>query len=287
MDFSLLISDPFGALTLAERKNQLLATNRDAWTSYGLRLTPEESEMILQTEKHALDAEDLVQLGADITPRLIHWFLPSGYLGYNYAQRVAALTEGFYCIKGSLQALYDEADDPECFLSDNALLDYMYRFFVSPTCAGDIDETVALTERIIVGAMRRLLADRAAKRKAASAAQGDPVTRALYADMRQLELDEPGYDTDYERELYDYEYREAMHTDVFGNYAEDYDDEIAAHTRGTYAEELEEALRRNPALLLPSADMEAEWERRCEEWDELDAAAAKAEQARRNAGKES
>ena len=285
MDFSLLAADPFGALSTAERKNLILATNRDAWTSYGLQLTLEESEMILQTEKRALDAENLVQLGSDITPRIIHLFLPSGYLGQHYALRVAELTAAFYRIKGSLQALYDEADDPECFLSDNALLDYMYRFFVSPNCAGDIDETVTLTERIIVGGMRRLLEARAAKRKAAAAAfQGDPVTRALYADLRQLETDEPGYDTDYERELYDYKYREAMHTDVFGNYAEDYDVETAAYTRGTYAEELEEALRRNPALLLPSADMEAEWEQRAEEWEELDAAAL-AEQKRRN-GKE-
>lgn len=281
MEFSLLAVDSFGALSTAERKDLILATNRDAWTSYGLQLTPEDTEMILQTEKRALDAENLVQLGADITPRIIHWFLPSGYLGRNYALQVAALTAAFYRIKGDLQALYDEADDPACFLSDNALLDYMYRFFVSPTCAGDIDEMVTLTERIVVTGMRRLLTQRAEQRKAAARARGgDPVNRALYADLRQSEQDEPDYDTEYDQEMYDYAYREAMHTDVFGNYAEDYDDEIAVRTRGTYAEELEEALRRNPALLLPSAAMEAEWESRAEEWEELDA-----EAARRQAGK--
>ena len=185
MEFTL--TEQFGALAPAEQKQQILATNQDAWTSYGLQLTPDEAGMIMQTAEKALRAQDLVQFGEGITPRLIHWFLPSGYLGRNYAMRVAALTEAFYQIKGSLQALYDEADDPECVLSDNAILDYMYRFYISPTCAGDTDEMLVQTERIVVGGMRRLLEYRAAQRKAAKEEIGDPELRMLYADKLQQE----------------------------------------------------------------------------------------------------
>ena len=59
-----------------------------------------------------------------------------------------------------------------------------------------------------------------------------------------------------------------MHKDMFGNFTRDYvQDPFEQHTRGTFAEELEEALRRNPALLLPSPAQEAEWIRMTEEWD--------------------
>ena len=272
MEFTL--TEQFGALAPAEQKQQILATNQDAWTSYGLQLTPDEAGMIMQTAEKALRAQDLVQFGEGITPRLIHWFLPSGYLGRNYAMRVAALTEAFYQIKGSLQALYDEADDPECVLSDNAIPDYMYRFYISPTCAGDTDEMLVQTERIVVGGMRRLLEYRAAQRKAAKEEIGDPELRMLYADKLQQEELPDAYETEYEQEAYDYAYREEMHPDMFGNYSGDYDEEIAVHTRGTYAEELEEALRRNPAMLLPSAAQEAEWERMTEQWETQDEIAA-------------
>jgi len=273
MDFSLLISDPFGALSITERKNLILATNREAWTFYGIQLTPDESEMILQAEKKALEDENLVQLGADITPRIIHWFLPSGYLGYGYARQVAELTASFYRIKGELQTLYDEADDYDCCLSDNALLNYMYQIFICPTCGGDIDEMTTQTERIIVPAMRRLLDERSVRRKAGQSEAFTGASRALYADKWAMEQAIEDYDTDSDRELYDYAYREMMHTDVFGNYLEDYDMTSAMHTRGTYAEELEEALRKNPAFLLPGSDVEAEWNSRVEEWEEQDAAA--------------
>lgn len=279
MEFTLAIAEQFGALSPAEQKHQLLATNRDAWTSYGLQLTPEEASMILKTADKALQAQDLVQFGESITPRLIHWFLPSGYLGRNYALRVAALTEAFYQIKGSLQTLYDEADDPDCVLSDNAILDYMYRFFVSPTCAGDIEEMLVQTERIVVGGMRRLLEYRAEQRKQAQADLGDPELRMLYADKLHQEELPDAFETEYEQEVYDYAYREEMHQDVFGNYAGDYDEERAVRTRGTYAEELEEALRRNPTFLLPSKAQEAEWERMTEQWETLDENAAQGEEA--------
>lgn len=273
MDFSLSLAEASPLLTPAVQKQHILALNRTLRQEYGLQLTPEDAEMLVQTADRAMAAEGLIQFGEGITPRLIHWFLPSGWLGDDPAGRAADLTAAFCRLKGDLQALYDEADDPECILSDNAIIDYMYRFYVSPNCGGDVREMLAQAERILVGTMRRLLEQRAAERKQRLAdVTGDSEARALYADLIQREDAASAYEDAYEQEQYDYAYHEEMRQDVFGNYLEDYDEDTAVHTRGTYAEELEETLRRNPAFLLPSAAQETEWAEMTAEWEAQDAA---------------
>lgn len=267
MDYSLALSG-FSLLTPAQQRAQILATNRDAESYYGLALTPADAEMLMQTAQTAIRSQELVQFGGSITPRLIRWFLPSGLFGSNYAAQIAELTEAFYQLKGDLQALYDTGDDPDCVLSDNAILDYMYRFYVSPTCSGDAGEMLAQAERILIPAMRRLLEVRAAERKQHAADLGDPEMRMLYADKIAQESAEDAYEAEYDEEQYDYAYREEMHRDMFGGYLRDYvQDPAEQHSRGTFAEELEEALRRNPAFLLPSARQEAEWAQKTEDWD--------------------
>jgi hypothetical protein len=233
--------------------------------------------MLVSAAERALNAGGLVQFGAGITPRLIHWFLPAGYFGRNYAAQAAALTEAFYQIKSELQALYDAADDPACFLSDNAILDYMYKFYTSPGCAGDVAEMTAQVGRIVIPAMRRLLEYRAQKRKQHADDLGDPELRMLYADRIAQETADSELEESYEEEEYDYEYREMMHQDVFGNYARDYAEDAAEQFRGTFAEELTEILMRNPEYLLPSAAQEAEWAAKVEAWEEADAAAKEAQ----------
>lgn len=267
MDFSLALSG-FSLLSPAEQKSQILATNREAERYYGLRLTPEDAEMLMQTAQTAIRSEELVQFGGSITPHLIRWFLPSGYFGNDYAVQAAELTEAFYQIKGELQTLYDMGGDPECVLSDYAILDYMYQFYTSPACCGDTGEMLAEMERIIVPAMRNLLAIRAEKRSRHRQSLGDPEMCMLYADKIAQETAEDNYADDYEQEQYDYAYREEMHRDVFGNYVRDYaDDPSEIHTRGTFAEELTAVLAQNPEFLLPSAAQEAEWAEKIEEWD--------------------
>ena len=273
MDFLPAIGEIFGVLTPAEQKKSLLATNSEAWTYYGLQLTPDDAEMLVSTEKKSLAAEKLIQFGESITPYLIHWFLPSGEFGRNYAVQVAELTESFYRLKGELQALYDEADDPGCMLSDFAILDYMYKFYTDPQCGGDCDQMTVLMERIVVTGMRRLLEVRALKRAKKKAEIGDPETAALYADQIQLEEEKSRFEEEQEEAEYDYMYRESLHKDVFGNYLRDYDYDYAVTARGNYAEELTAVLMRDPELLLPSRQQEAEWLSRAEEWDALDKAA--------------
>lgn len=267
MDFSLELSG-FSLLTPAEQKTQLLATNREAERYYGLRLTPDDAEMLIQTAQTAIRSEELVQFGGSITPYLIRWFLPSGYFGSSYALQAAELTEAFYQIKGELQALYDTGSDPDCVLSDYAILDYMYQFYTSPGCCGDTNEMLAEMERIIIPAMRNLLALRAEKRIRHQQMLGNPEMRMLYADKIAQEAAEESYADAYEREQYDYAYREELHRDIFGNYVRDYaEDPFEIQTRGTFAEELTAVLAQNPEFLLPSRAQEAEWAQQAEEWD--------------------
>lgn len=278
MDFSLMFSEQFAVAAPAEQRRQILATNQAAFRQYGITLTQDEAEMIAQTGREAVSAAGLVAVGGSIVPRLIHWFLPSGYLsGQNYAQNVANLTEAFYRLRGALQEL--TAGDPSLMLSDNALLYYMYQFYVSPTCSGDIDEMLAQAERILLPAMRRLLERQAAEKKqSGQQSAGDPVTAALYADLIEQERAESEMEQASEEEAYDYDYRTGMVRDCFGNYEADYSrpDDVS---RGTFAEELAAALRARPEFLIPSAAMEAEWEDRAEQWEEADAKAGGEEDA--------
>ena len=281
MDFSLMFSEQLAVSAPAEQRQQILATNSAAFQSYGVSLTRDEAEMIAQTGRDAVSAAGLVPVGGSIIPRLIRWFLPSGYLaGAHYAQNIAGLTEAFYRLRGEMQELCGRAADPDCMLSDNALLHYMYQFYVSPTCSGDIAEMLTEAERILLPAMRRLLDSRAAEKKRQNrSAAGDPVTAALYADMIAQERAESALEQEADEEAYDYAYRTEMTRDCFGNYDADYRGESAFRTRGTFAEELTDALRQNPAFLLPSAAMEAEWADRVEQWAEEDAAAGREEDA--------
>lgn len=273
MDFSLSFAQAFALTDAAGQKQDILATNHEAWSDYGLQLSPEDAAMLVQTAEQAVSAQGLVQFGKGITPRIIHKFLPAGYFGANYAMQIAALTDAFFRLKSDLQALYDSADDPECCLSDNAILDHMYQFYISPTCSGDVREMLIEAERVLIPAMRRLLDIRAQKRRAHAEELGDPELRMLYADKIAQETAESGFEEEYAEEERDYEYREMMHRDVFGNYARDYAEDAAEKCRGTYAEELTEILTRNPEYLLPSAAQEAEWAAQAEEWEEADAAA--------------
>lgn len=273
MDFTLMLSPQQNELQLAENRDAILAAGHIAFTLYGLQLSGEEAAMIAAAGSNAQREEDLVEFGSGITPRLMHLFLPTGYLGTQCAKALAALTEAFYHIKGRLQSICEEADDFGCMLSDNAVLHYMYRLFISPACAGDIDIMTEQAEQIVCGTMQRLLRLRAKQRKAKqSVLAGDPEYRMLYADVLADEFAESDMERRFEDEYYDSMYSDAMEYAAYGTG----DTEIP---RGPYAEELAALLQKNPALLIPGRRQEAEWDSMAEEWEEQDAAAAKAAEA--------
>ncbi|MCQ2416697.1 MAG: DUF6323 family protein [Oscillospiraceae bacterium] len=275
MDFSLSAIDFFSTLPAALQKNHILATNDTAFRTYGLQLTPDEAEMVVATAEQALKEENLIQFGDSIVPRLIHWFLPSGYLGSNYAARVAELTDTFYHISGQLQEIYTQHDEHDQILSDNAILNYMYQFYVSPSCAGDCEIMRSQMESIIVTGIRRLLEARKTRSRKKSCSGADAEYRALYSDMIQAEAEEDDYLAAFEDEQYDMMYRDAMSQDMFGNYVRDYDYDYAEHSRGRFDEELVEILRIHPELIIPSALQEKEWIGMVEDWESQDLAASK------------
>ena len=282
MDFSLMLTPQKSELQLAESRNAILATNQLAFTLYGMQLTEEEAEMIVETCNQAMDEEELAEFGTGIVPRLVHWFLPTGYLGYRYAEKLASLSEVFYHIKGRLHTICEDAGETGIMLSDNAIIHYMYILFVSPACAGDIDTMAAQAEQIVCGTMQRLLTLRAKQRKAhRNVLAGDRDRNALYADLLKDEFGE----SDMERRSADERCADMYNTAMeslryMGDPADGRDEgEMYAYTRGTFAEELEAALMRNPAMLIPAEQQEAEWDSMAEEWEEADAAAAKAAEA--------
>ena len=293
IDFSLSLMDSFGLLVPSEEKRKLLATNRESFTFYSLQLTPDDCEIILKTAQDSLRENDLIAVGETITPRLIHWFLQAGYFR-RYASEVAELTEIFYHVKGELLHICEENDQPSCMLSDNAILFYMYRFYICPSCAGDTDALSELMSQIIVPAMNRLVHLRNKKRKAKNerlAASQNADRLALYADqlssLHELSDDELSYEkdrrdrlfraamlndpngyrspvSDYDARLDDPSYR--VDEDLYA----DYDDETPVF--GSFTEELSDMLTHNPELLIPSEAMEQEWDDMAERWAEDDAA---------------
>ena len=83
MEFTLAIAEQFGALSPAEQKQQLLATNRDAWTSYGLQLTPEEAnegrEKVKEKARETAIENGILAEARENAEVLIREFLAGGY----------------------------------------------------------------------------------------------------------------------------------------------------------------------------------------------------------------
>jgi len=293
VDFSLRVLDSFGLLVQKEEVKKVRATNREAFTYYGLQLSPDDCEMLVQSAQQSMRENDLVAVGASITPRLIHWFLQECHFGRKYALEVAELTDVFYRVKSELQCICEENDQTECMLSDNAILFYMYRFYTCPSCSGDADSVMEYMSQIIIPAMNRLVHRRNKQKKAQLDSLTKSAKTALYADqIMQHQLDDE-YEIRSDGSRKDDLFRRVMLRDAreFGcatgdNDAETenpfydsmdnlygaYDDEQPVF--GTFPEELDALLKREPELLLPSEQIEQEWDDMAERWEEQDAAVA-------------
>lgn len=280
VDFSLRVLDSFGLLKPKEETKKLLATNRESFTFFGLQLSPEDCEMLVQTAQQSMRENDLVAVGSSITPRLIHWFLQECLFGQNYALEVAELTEIFYRVKAELQSICEENKQLDCMLSDNAILFYMYRFYTCPNCAGDTDSVMEYMSRIIIPAMSRLVHLRNQKKKAALDSLVHSVNTALHADqIMQIRAGED-YEIRSDGSAQDALFRRVMfgETAELAEYGADSADEMYAvyddekPVFGSFPDELDNLLQREPELLLPSAQLEQEWDDMVERWDEQDAA---------------
>ena len=107
---------------------QLLLTNQYT-EKYGLVLTQEDTELILEGRKNALQEQRRVEFGESILPRIIFEFCDSAYVRQdNYTQTLLRLQEIFFLYKNEME---DE-------ITDDELLHFMKEQFET-ICYGDLE----------------------------------------------------------------------------------------------------------------------------------------------------
>ena len=118
-------------LEVMSQKNQIqkvMQTNQYT-ERFGLVLSEEEANFLVQERSSSLRQEQRVEFGEGILPKLIFQFCDSPYLSQdNYVESIVRLQEIFYLYK-------NESLD---VLSDDELLDYMKEKF-DGVCQGDFE----------------------------------------------------------------------------------------------------------------------------------------------------
>lgn len=118
-------------LTLMQEQTQrtaLLEANKFS-RQYGLTLTEEQVQLILQERKTSLREQQRVEFGASITEKIIYTFCSSPFISQaNYAETLCRLQDIFFLYKNEMQ---DE-------LNDDELLQLMKDQFEN-LCFGDLD----------------------------------------------------------------------------------------------------------------------------------------------------
>ncbi len=118
-------------IQLLQKENQLarvMETNRKT-QQYGLTLSREDAELLLQERGRALQEQRRVEFGEGITEKIIEEFCDSAYIGQeSYVDTVIRLQEIFYLYKNEMM---DE-------ISDEELLHFMKEQYEG-VCFGDLD----------------------------------------------------------------------------------------------------------------------------------------------------
>lgn len=118
-------------MQLLQQQNQLkyLMETNHASKVYGLVLTKEDAEIILQERSRALREQKRVEFGEGILPKLIYEFCDSPYLDQeHYVDILIRLQDIFYQYKNEM---LDE-------ITDDELLHFMKEQF-DEVCFGDLD----------------------------------------------------------------------------------------------------------------------------------------------------
>ncbi len=107
---------------------QVLDTNQYT-ERFGLALTNEDAQLLLQERTNALRTEQRVEFGQGILPKIIYMFCDSAYITQaNYRDTLIRLQEIFYLYKNEM---LDE-------ITDDELLEFMKEQFEG-VCYGDLD----------------------------------------------------------------------------------------------------------------------------------------------------
>ena len=78
-DLRMAVLSQSGALSAARQARELLACN-DTTAAYGLRLTPQQAQALLNTRSAALRKTGRVELGGSILQKVVLTFCESPYL---------------------------------------------------------------------------------------------------------------------------------------------------------------------------------------------------------------
>lgn len=125
---------------LIQNSNQLskvVETNQDT-ERFGLTLTEQDAQLILDERKHVLSEQKRVEFGESIVPKIIREFCDSDFIDQNnYVSTIIRLQEIFYLYKNEMQ---DK-------ITDDELLHLMKEQF-EISCFGDLDylESTCLAE---------------------------------------------------------------------------------------------------------------------------------------------
>lgn len=112
---------------------------------FGLTLSQQDAELIVQERNHALREQKRVEFGEGIMPRIIYEFCDSSYIDQSgYAATIVRLQEIFYLYKNEMQ---DE-------ITDDELLHLMKEQF-ELICFGDLEYLESTCLSLFSQAIRR------------------------------------------------------------------------------------------------------------------------------------
>lgn len=133
-------------MVLLQKQNQLakvMETNQ-LTARYGLVLSEQDAELLVEERSHVLREERRVEFGAGILPIIIEQFCDSDFIDQqNYVDTLIRLQEIFYLYKNEMQ---DE-------ISDEELLHFMREQF-EDVCFGDLGYLEGTCLRIFAEAIR-------------------------------------------------------------------------------------------------------------------------------------
>lgn len=133
-------------MVLLQQQNQLtniMETNQ-LTAKFGLSLTPQDAQLILEERGHALQEQERVEFGVGITPKIICEFCDSDFICQDtYVDTVIRLQEIFYLYKNEC---HDE-------ITDDELLHFMREQFET-VCFGDLDYLEGTCLNIFAQAIR-------------------------------------------------------------------------------------------------------------------------------------
>ena len=127
-DLRMAVLSQGGALSAAQQTQDVLSCN-ETTAAYGLQLTPQQAQALLDTRSAALRKTGRVELGGSILQKVVLTFCDSPYLTQeSYEETLHQLVAAFYHFK-------NETEDR---VGDDALLRYMKQAFDGP-CRGSLE----------------------------------------------------------------------------------------------------------------------------------------------------